>query len=332
MPILDAELTTRPLTVADAPGWAALMAAAIENDGWGERLSAEELAEELTQPGFDAATASLGVFDGDLLVAAATVHDKPTTLPTRLYRTDADVHPAYRRRGIGTRLLRWQREHLARLHAEATDGLPAEVGYTRNDRDTGREVLYAAAGFRPVRWFFDMECDLTTPPPAAPVPDGLHLVPMTPDQDEATRLAYVETFGDHYGSPDASPEFWQHHFVGASLFRRELSFLLLAGEEIAGYVLSFAGTSDLASDGTPRVWLGDIGVRRPWRRRGAAAAMIAHAMRLYAAAGYTRAALGVDADNPTGALGVYQRAGFHVTQRWTKSVERLPAAPRPSQG
>ena len=53
-----------------------------------------------------------------------------------------------------------------------------------------------------------------------------------------------------------------------------------------------------------------MSVRRPWRRRGLARALVAESLRALRDAGMTSAVLGVDADNPTGALGVYEDNGF----------------------
>lgn len=330
-----ADLVHRPLTVADAPAWAELLAAVHRADPGREALAAAELAETLTVPGLDLTTDSLGVFHGTALVAIGLVRRKPTTTAELWYRIEADIHPGHRRRGIGAALLAWQRDRVRDLHRAIGGDRPGFVTYSRHQDDAARAKLFADAGLEPVRWFFDMECDLTTPRPAVPVPEGLRITGFPVSADEAVRLAYVETFGDHWGSPDADPEYWQHHFVGASLFRRDLSCLIYDGAEVAGYLLSFRGEHDRTDDGHERVWVGDIGVRRPWRRRGVAAALIAEACARYAAAGYPRAALGVDADNPTGALGVYRRAGFEIAHRWVTHAERLDAPdgePRPSQG
>jgi ribosomal protein S18 acetylase RimI-like enzyme len=69
--------------------------------------------------------------------------------------------------------------------------------------------------------------------------------------------------------------------------------------------------------GVRRGWLEHISVRAPWRRRGLARAMTAESLRRLRDAGMTEAMLGVDADNPTGALGLYQRLGFEVDARST---------------
>ena len=68
-------------------------------------------------------------------------------------------------------------------------------------------------------------------------------------------------------------------------------------------------------------YIGSVGTRRPWRKRGLASALMSETIAAAAADGKTVTSLGVDADNPTGALGVYERLGFAVRQRWV--VHRL---------
>ena len=76
--------------------------------------------------------------------------------------------------------------------------------------------------------------------------------------------------------------------------------------------------------GVERGWLEHISVRRAWRRRGLGRAITAEALRRVAAAGMTDAMLGVDAENPTGALGLYEGLGFEVDHRsmaYRRSIE-----------
>ena len=69
--------------------------------------------------------------------------------------------------------------------------------------------------------------------------------------------------------------------------------------------------------GVRRGWLNSVFTRRAWRRRGLARALIARSLGVLRERGQTSAALGVDADNPSGALGLYERLGFAVDQRAT---------------
>ena len=66
---------------------------------------------------------------------------------------------------------------------------------------------------------------------------------------------------------------------------------------------------------TPIGWIGDLAVRAPWRRRGLGEALLLHSFRLFAEAGKQRAGLGVDRDNATGALALYQRVGLRVVRQ-----------------
>lgn len=72
------------------------------------------------------------------------------------------------------------------------------------------------------------------------------------------------------------------------------------------------------------MYIGQVGVRRPWRRRSVAAALLAEALAAAAAAGKATASLGVDADSPTGAVGVYERVGFATVTRWVTYSLSLP--------
>ena len=95
-------------------------------------------------------------------------------------------------------------------------------------------------------------------------------------------------------------------------------------------VLMFIVASALSADielGLQRGWLSSVFTRRPWRRRGLAAALISRSLALLRERGMTSAALGVDADNPSGALGLYESAGFAVHERfcaWRRPMEDPP--------
>lgn len=62
-------------------------------------------------------------------------------------------------------------------------------------------------------------------------------------------------------------------------------------------------------------WVGTLGVRRPWRRRGLGLALLQHAFGEFRRRGMSRAGLDVDAENTTGAVALYEHAGMHVERR-----------------
>jgi len=89
----------------------------------------------------------------------------------------------------------------------------------------------------------------------------------------------------------------------------------LDGDEVAGVVMNLILTTFNEQTGERRGLLAGVSVRRPWRRRGLARALVAESLRALRDVGMTSAVLGVDADNPTGALGVYEDNGFVVHRR-----------------
>jgi mycothiol synthase len=82
------------------------------------------------------------------------------------------------------------------------------------------------------------------------------------------------------------------------------------GDEVAGSVWTLIWPEENAKLGLSRGWLEHISVRRPWRRRGLATALIAETLRLLRDLGLEEGALGVDSENLTGALPLYESLGF----------------------
>lgn len=78
-------------------------------------------------------------------------------------------------------------------------------------------------------------------------------------------------------------------------------------------LLTHSWDSDTEATGIRDAHFMLIGTRSAYRKRGVASALIAHAEHAAKAAGYDQASLTVDSASPTGANGLYERAGFTVT-------------------
>jgi mycothiol synthase len=102
-----------------------------------------------------------------------------------------------------------------------------------------------------------------------------------------------------------------------------VSRLVLDGDEVAAYLLTHFWEADAAATGVREAFVGHLGVRPAWRRRGLGALLLATALASYRAAGYARSVLTVDTGNATGALRFYERAGYAVKDSsvvWTKPL------------
>ena len=181
--------------------------------------------------------------------------------------------------------------------------------------------LLERRGYARIRSGFEMTIELGDDPPQAPEwPDGVGLRAYRHPEDE--QLAYdlqEEAFQDAWDWRPETLEEWRDYQVKARGFDPSLWFFASAGDEPAGVILAFperVGEPDLG-------WISILGVRRPWRRRGVAEALLRHTFAALHARGVRRVGLGVDAESPTGATRLYERVGMSVRSRsdtWEKHL------------
>jgi GNAT superfamily N-acetyltransferase len=306
----------RPLTEADATEWVRLTEAVEAADRTGEHLSVDDFLELAESSRVALASGSVGVFDGDRMIASGEVWTQPGAIGEHRVRLEGRVHPDVRRTGLGARLLA-ELERLGHAeHRRVRPDLPLQLAVAGHETNEGKLALIAAAGYEPVRWFSYLACDLADEPPTPSFPDGVHLAPY-PDDDEPVRLAINEFFADHWGHHDYTVDTWRE-YVGGHMFRRDLSLLLCddAGG-IAAAVISNFYPEEFAQTGVRELWISDVGTRESLRGKGLATALLGHTLAKARAAGFDRAGLDVDAANPTGALGVYERCGLRRISGWT---------------
>ncbi len=231
-----------------------------------------------------------------------------------VFEVGGHVVPAFRRRGIGRALLAENLRRVdERLELEPR-GTHREIRGFAEDDEAGHRAILSEAGFELIRHFFLMRRpELTTLPPVV-LPDGLEIRPVTPDQHRAIFEAEREAFRDH----------WDFHEMGDDEFRTTFArseldtglwVVAWDGDEVAGVVQTWIWPEENERLGVKRGWLEHISVRRPWRRRGLGRAITAAALARLHDAGMADAMLGVDSENPTGALGLYEGLGFEVDSR-----------------
>jgi mycothiol synthase len=201
--------------------------------------------------------------------------------------------------------------------AQPTDR-PLVFGCWTDERNVGAQALSRQEGMEPVRWFFDMQRpgldrDL---PPIPDLPAGIEVRPVDESQLRTIWRADVEAFRDHWGGHDESDEALQRYLDSPD---NDPSLWVVAwdGDEVAAGVINTIYRRENEELGLKRGWLDSVFTRRAWRRRGLASALIARSLHVLAARGIEVAALGVDADNPSGALRLYESFGFAVAERGT---------------
>ena len=241
----------------------------------------------------------------------------------REYRMDGAVLPEWRRQGIGSVLLAENIRRQSELAASHITDRARRLGSWTGDRMAGAIALMRKAGFEPTRWFFEMTRPLDQPIPDLPLPDGLEVRPITKDMVRQVWQADIEAFRDHWGGFDDSEESLQGWLERPS-FDPSIWVVAFDGDEVAGASINAIEQDENEALGVKRGWLHSVFTRRAWRRRGLASALVARSLAVIKERGMDTGILGVDADNPTGALGVYERVGFVVAERstaWRKPLE-----------
>lgn len=242
----------------------------------------------------------------------------------RAYEHLALLRPELRGRGIGTAILGWQEGRLRAIAAgHDAGGRPRVFQAESFDRDEYQVRLLAGHGYEPVRRGYEMVRPTLHDLPAVALPAGLEIRPVGRADMRRVWEADIEAFRDHWGEIDESEEAWLR-FRDEPTYDPALFVVAWDGDEIAGSVLNVIDPADEARKGVRRGVLDSVSVRRPWRRRGLARAMIAAGLHRLSELGMDSAMLGVDGENPNRAMSLYESCGFEVVNSftvWRKPLE-----------
>ena len=320
-------LTLRTYRSGDASAASELFNRVMEADGVPWRTDPAEQENWLSagndnfNPGRDMFLVEM---DGTL-VATADTEWVDTTDGLREFRMGCSVDPQWRRRGIGTWLQNVVEEHATELSEQYPTDREKAMGSWAADTERDRTALLGRFGFTPARYFFDMVRPSLDDIQEPVLPDGLELRPVAADQFRQLWDADVEAFLDHWGGFDSSEENFRK-WLSDPKFDPSLFVIAWDGDEIAGGVVNQINETENAAFNRRRGWLQSVFVRRPWRRRGLGRAVVLRSLQVFRDRGMTSAGLGVDADNPTGALGLYTGTGFEVEMRSTAYRKPMEAA------
>jgi mycothiol synthase len=189
-----------------------------------------------------------------------------------------------------------------------------------NQNDEVIRKVFDRAGYRVIRHSFRMEIDLGGPPAEPSWPEGVAARTMREGEEERVYNAHMESFADSWMFSPEPFEQWKHWFVNDPAFDPSLWFLAEAGDELAGVLIGNARQSEEGLG-----WVRVLGVVGSHRRRGIGQALLQHSFGEFERRGYQRVGLGVDAESPTGAVRLYERAGMHVARtslQFEKSLGR----------
>ena len=288
---LPAGVTARPLQRTDAQAITDLIGACEVHDVGEWLIELADILADWDRPAFDLATSSVGVWDGDALVAYAEV------FKTRF--ADCHVHPDHRRRGLGEALEAWM-VAVSRRDGGTLIGMPVPSG-------SYGERLLRAAGWEPLWTSWVLQIPEGSQIQPQPIPGGYRIRAATPREYRAAHEVQENAFLEWSQRARESYEEWVPSVVGRLGFEDwNLRVALDPGGEVVGvaFVTVFEGCG----------FVGRLAVRKDLRGRGLARALLVDAFGVAREHGGARAELSTD--SRTGALGLYAKVGMVVTSTW----------------
>jgi mycothiol synthase len=178
------------------------------------------------------------------------------------------------------------------------------------DRAAARVDMLNARGYEPARYFFAMVRPNLDDLPDAALPKGVETRPVTPDQLRPIFDAEGEAMSDGWGYAVPTEADYEHFLTDPVQGDYTLWQVAWDGDQVAGMVRGYINREENEFYRRKRGYVENISTRRPWRRRGLARALIGATMRVLRERGMTEGALGVDTQNPSGALHLYESCGF----------------------
>lgn len=264
----------------------------------------DDMRSHMSSPTFDPAEQGRLVFDpsGRLVVVASFYQQAYMS-----YNVELDVLPDHEDARIRAYLLSqgeaWARQQMEKAPPEARIYLQCWIA--GKNEEANRWYL-EQPDFAEIRRAWEMQIEMTTPPPAPIWPEGVTLRPFVAERDtEAVFEADNEFFKDHWGHLPQNYDQWRHWTVDRADFDPTLWIVAYAGKQIVGITLPKDGE---------RAWINDVAVARAWRGKGLGLAMLYQAFGEFYRRGRYKIGLGVDAQSLTGATRLYERAGMHIAQ------------------
>ena len=228
------------------------------------------------------------------------------------------VHPDYRRRGLGNWLLQVADFQLINRYKEVQNGQPLISQQQTWDKDNGGRALLNNSSYNVAQYMYRMRMDLHDDLPDVDLPEGFSFQPFERERD-AKRFYKVhqESFRNYWGHEVDTPyNIWEHEHLETN-FDPSLWVMLKedSSDEIVGVVINKAYNYNPEK---PRItgYIGVLGVRENWRGKGLGLALLKHSFQILYKAGFSRALLSVNANDPNDSLKVYKKVGMEIYRRY----------------
>jgi mycothiol synthase len=283
-------------------------------------ISAEEVEHEYNSPDFNIEQ-DLRLWEDDqgqlCAVAQCWMPEREETVDAHVWFS---IQPNLRGIGIEADIFDWAE---TRSRVEATmRGLPAKLrAGSRSDQVTRLELL-KQQGFTSDREFYRMARSLVDEIPVPQFPEGFTVRPLKAETEvEAWVELFNQSFIDHWNFIPLTVSD-RLHWMKDSSYQPDLDLVAVAPDgTLAAFCYNLIHQHENQHLGRLEGWIADLGTRRGFRRLGLGRAMLLSGLHALKAKGMDTAVLGVDSENPSGALKLYQSVGFQLRYSFISFVK-----------
>jgi mycothiol synthase len=309
-----------------ASAWAYLTNRLAVVDETEEFYEAEDLAEELKEPGMEPERDTIGLWDDDIMVGFGQLRFADQLRDGRgRVSIDGGIAPEYRRQGHGSVIMDTLESRAVQKMEERHPGLDFTIDIWGNAPGHSAGCMAMARGYEPARYFQDLSVTSAGFRPrdrAAVAPGDARLVAYSPGLAEVVRILDNEAFADHWGSTPKSVGEWAA-MTGARSFRGQHSRVMVVdgGGSSPARALCYVLVAEWVQG---ELYISRVGTARGCRGHGYAAWVLSAVVAEAFDDGYAKVDLTVDAQSPTGAAGLYRRLGFELVREGTMYRKAVP--------
>jgi GNAT superfamily N-acetyltransferase len=278
-------------------------------------VSAEDLAIDFEHTeGFDPRKDVLIAEVGSRVIGWARVWRTKDPAGLTLYNHFVYLLPEWHGKGVHVAMLRHNELRLKEIADQHSEDTGRMLQSTAVDTDTDWISALESEGYKIFRYGVSMVRPNLENIPDLLFPEGVEVRPVKPQHYRAIIDAWNEACRDMRGQIPISDEDFKA-FQKSQVFDPSLWQIAWYRDQVVGTTMNFINRQANEETGRKRGHVEAISVRRPWRGKGIAKALIARSLKLLKSRGMTEAALGVDAENPSGARQLYEKMGFRVVKR-----------------
>jgi mycothiol synthase len=284
--------THRPARDSDIPELVSMLAEAELHDSGDVDTTTEVLRQQFGDTRFSHERDTLVLLDADEQICGfGWARDKD---PGVLVQSYGSVRVGYRGRGLGTAIVAWAIERAG----------DARLQFVIEGRNADAAAMVRANGFTFARRFTRMKISLDRSAPVVEAPSGIDVVPFAMEDVDDVIAVLDTAFLDHWEYVPLPRDEWIVNYLQSEGADPSLWWVARADGAIVGALIARVYEEDQEG------WVRTLGVAREARKRGVGSALLSRSFSQMRSRGLARAALMVDSDSPTGAVGVYERAGM----------------------